>query len=170
MEKQQPLLLIVEDDVSNIKFLEGLFRKDYRLIPRKNGELAIKYFEKQGFSFSDVKNETDSKAIPAEKKESAQSNLPELILLDIELPGISGLSVCSMLKSNPCLNDIPIIFITGKSNPEDITQGFETGAVDYVAKPFHPGELKARVHTHLQLKSAREDLSSNNRLLREQME
>ena len=138
MEKQKPSLLIVEDDVSNIKYLEGLFRKDYRLIPRKNGELAIKYFEKQGFSFSDLKNKTESKAIPAENKGSDQPNLPELILLDIELPGISGLSVCSMLKSNPYLNDIPIIFITGKSNPEDITRGFETGAVDYVAKPFHP--------------------------------
>jgi CheY-like chemotaxis protein len=80
-----------------------------------------------------------------EALEAVQYSKPDLILLDIMMPGISGITVCQKLKSNPETQDIPVIFLTAKTQPEDIIKGFEVGAVDYVTKPFNSGELLARV-------------------------
>ncbi len=74
---------------------------------------------------------------------------PDLILLDIMMPGIDGFETCRRIKADTQWRDIPVIFLTGRSETADIVRGFEMGAVDYVAKPFHAHELLARVHTHL---------------------
>jgi len=82
--------------------------------------------------------------------------LPDLILLDIMMPEMDGLEVCKRLKDSIETKDIPVIFITAKTEVEDIIKGFERGAVVYVTKPFNAKELQARVSTHLELKMSRD--------------
>lgn len=81
---------------------------------------------------------------------------PDLILLDIMMPGVDGYEVCRQLKQDSVLQDIPVIFLSAMSHPEDIVKGLELGAVDYVLKPFSKDELLLRVKTHLELKKSRE--------------
>jgi DNA-binding response OmpR family regulator len=87
--------------------------------------------------------------------DTAMKNNPDLILLDIMMPGMDGYQVCRQLKAEDRTRHIPIIFITAKTEKEDIVRGFEAGAVDYVTKPFNAAELLARVQTHLELKHSR---------------
>ena len=91
--------------------------------------------------------------------ERVQSAYPDLILLDLMMPEIDGLEVCSLLKANPKTADIPVIFLTASNNKNHLLQAFERGAVDYVTKPFNPPELLARVKTHLELKQTRDRLA-----------
>ena len=168
MTATKPLLFIVEDDVTNLKILENLFKNKYRVIARKSGELAIRYFEKLGFIFSTSRQY----AVGEESQQGAAikpSALPDLILLDIEMPGMDGYGVCEKIKKHPLLADIPVIFISAKMGSEDITKGFDVGAIDYVTKPFKASELKARVKTHVSLKQLQEDLIEKNKLLRLKM-
>jgi signal transduction histidine kinase/DNA-binding response OmpR family regulator len=164
MEGVKPLLMIIDDDVTSLTLLENIFKADYRLVPRKSGAQALKYFENIEFAL-----DVGEPAFPAMQNEGSgkkrAANTPDLILLDIMMPGIGGFEVCTRLKANPDLEKIPIIFITGNAEPEDITRGFEIGAVDYVTKPFNAAELKARVVTHLSLKNAREAIAAKNILL-----
>ena len=95
-----------------------------------------------------------------------EKKLPDLILLDITMPDIDGFEVCGKLKANPATEDIPIIFLTARTQTEEIVRGFRTGAVDYVTKPFNKEELLARVSTHLQLKEARDIISRQNEELK----
>ncbi|MGH8047781.1 MAG: hybrid sensor histidine kinase/response regulator, partial [Chthoniobacterales bacterium] len=88
-----------------------------------------------------------------------------LILLDIMMPDMDGLEVCHVLKNDPDSADIPVIFITARTETDDILRGFDMGAVDYITKPFKPAELIARVRTHLELKSARDLLYTYNKQL-----
>ena len=90
--------------------------------------------------------------------EIALSKKPDLILLDILMPDMSGYEVCTILKANLTTKRIPIIFITAKDEDEDESKGFEVGAVDYITKPFSPTIVQARVKTHLKLKFAYEEL------------
>jgi len=83
---------------------------------------------------------------------------PDLILLDVNMPGMDGYEVCAELKSNQSTKEIPVIFVTSEIKGEDITKGFKVGAVDYVIKPFNPEELEARISTHLNLKASRDKL------------
>ena len=83
---------------------------------------------------------------------------PDLVLLDVMMPWINGYEVCRRLKESPKTQGIPIIFLSGRSETEDIVKGFQAGAVDYVTKPFSVEELCARVKTHLALKKAKADL------------
>ncbi|MCP4217366.1 MAG: response regulator transcription factor [bacterium] len=83
---------------------------------------------------------------------------PDLILLDIMMDDMDGYEVCKVLKADKATASIPIIFLTSKTGIDDIVRGFETGAVDYVTKPFNAAELSARVKTHLDLKTAREEI------------
>lgn len=80
---------------------------------------------------------------------------PDLILLDIMMPNIDGYTLCRQIKEMDGKKDIPIIFVTAKTNPEDLVKGFELGAVDYISKPFNAAELTARVRTHIALYRAR---------------
>lgn len=85
--------------------------------------------------------------------EMAQRVVPDMILLDIVMPGLDGLETCERLKNNPPLMDIPVIFISAKTELEDIVTGFNCGGVDYISKPFQREEVLARVKTHLDLKN-----------------
>ena len=89
---------------------------------------------------------------------ASSQNPPDLILLDISMPGMDGYEVCKKLKAKQKTSNIPLIFISGKSEEDDESKGFELGAVDYIRKPFSPSIVKARVRTHLELKKYRDRL------------
>lgn len=93
---------------------------------------------------------------------TAENLLPDLILLDIIMPGLDGLEVCRKLKTSPATQDIPVIFLTAKAGDEEIVAGFDAGAVDYLTKPFNPAELLARVRTHVALRQTRAALERAN--------
>ena len=95
---------------------------------------------------------------------------PDLVLLDIIMPEMDGFEVCRRLKAAPGLKDVPVIFLSANAEIKDITRGFELGAVDYITKPFHKTEVRARVETHLSLKKMREDLHGKNIVLEQQVE
>ena len=129
METARPLVLIVDDNPTNIDLLVNTLKNDYRLGIAKNGPKALEYAEK---------------------------HMPDLILLDIVMPGMNGYEVCTRLKAATKTKDIPVIFITAMSEGGHKTRGFDVGALDYITKPFHAAEVKARVKTHLSLKKARD--------------
>ena len=131
-------ILIVDDTPENIDVLNGLLAGFKRKIAI-NGEKALQ------IAFSE--------------------NPPDLILLDIMMPGMDGYEVCRQLRKNDSTKDIPVIFLTAKSTREDIIKGFEAGGQDYVTKPFDHHELLQRVKTHLELKSQRETLEKMNEVL-----
>ena len=89
----------------------------------------------------------------------ALSTLPDLILLDVDMPEHSGLDLCRRLKSEATTRNIPVIFLTGSTDIETKVHGFDLGAVDYVTKPFHPAELRARVRAALRMKRAQDLLT-----------
>src|SRR6185436_17616312 len=84
--------------------------------------------------------------------------LPDLILLDVLMPGMDGLEVCRKIRENPAWNDIPIIFLSAADDKDLIVRALEAGGVDYVTKPFNHREMLSRVRTHLALKAARDKL------------
>jgi len=118
-------ILVVDDSPENIDLLSEVLRDEYRIRVATSGEKALKIV------YSDEP--------------------PDLILLDIMMPGLSGLEICRRLKTNPDRRRIPIIFVTAMSSVEDERLGLETGAVDYITKPISPPIVKARVRTHLAL-------------------
>jgi DNA-binding response OmpR family regulator len=91
--------------------------------------------------------------------EYAADEPPDLVLLDIMMPDMDGYAVCHELKLDPAMREVPVLFLTARTEPDDISQGFAAGAVDYIAKPFHAAELRARVRTHLELKLQRDELA-----------
>ena len=93
-------------------------------------------------------------------------NRPDLILLDVMMPGIDGFETCERLKANPKTSSIPVIFVTAKTELEDIVRGFQVGSVDYIIKPFKREEVLSRVRTHLKLeRMVQEQVSLNKKLL-----
>ncbi len=90
---------------------------------------------------------------------------PDLILLDIMMPEMDGFEVCRRLKAEPATRDIPIIFLTAKTETEDIVQGFDMGAADFITKPFRAKELLARVQTHVSLMRLQQSLKKKNQEL-----
>ena len=105
----------------------------------------------------------------ADAIEIARYKHPDLILLDIAMPVMDGYDVCAKLKADPSTRDIPVIYLTARTEPEDILKGFETGAVDYILKPFNATELIARVKTHLELRAKTEALKTINLHLEEEV-
>lgn len=124
-QKDKPVILAVDDTPENLDVVKGLLVPKYTVKAAPNGNIALKIAETQS---------------------------PDLILLDIMMPGIDGYEVCRRLKSNPQTADIPVIFLTAKGETSDETEGFELGAADYILKPVNPPILRARVKTHLALK------------------
>ncbi|MDD2389525.1 MAG: response regulator [Desulfobacterales bacterium] len=143
MDNQQALVLIVDDNPTNIDLLVNTLQSDYRLGIAKDGVKALAY---------------------------SATYLPDLILLDIMMPVMNGYEVCSRLKNTVETRDIPVIFITALIETDQKTRGFEVGAVDYITKPFHAGEVRARVKTHLSLKQMRETLNAQNIILEQKVE
>lgn len=127
--KLQPKLLIVDDEPTNLKVLKQVLQQDYRLSFAKNG---------------------------ADGLELAARELPDLILLDVMMPEMTGYEVCQRLKSQPKTQHIPVIFVTALKDEIDETRGFDCGAVDYITKPITPAIVRARVRTHLSLVHAQE--------------
>jgi len=125
-------ILVVDDTPKNIQLLGTVLRDEgYETNVAQSGEQALKILEKVR---------------------------PDLILLDVMMPGLDGFETCKRLKADPVTSSIPVIFLTAKTETADIVKGFELGAVDYVTKPFNTTELLARVNTHVQLKKAHEKI------------
>lgn len=94
----------------------------------------------------------------AEALARIEERLPDIMLLDLMMPGLDGLEVCRRLKARPATGDLPVIFLTAADEKKLVARALELGAVDYVIKPFNPAELLARVRTHLELKDTRDEL------------
>lgn len=122
-EKQT--ILVVDDTPENIEILGSILRPEYDVKAALNGERALKI--------------------------AAAEDKPDMILLDIMMPGMDGYEVCERLQSDPATSDIPVVFITAKDDTADEEHGFEIGAVDYITKPISPPIVLARVRTHLAL-------------------
>ena len=130
-EPKRPIVLIVDDTQIEIQIMTtALSMKGYQTAVAMNGRQALDNVEKI---------------------------FPDLILLDIMMPGMDGFEVCRTLKGSSRTMDIPVIFLTVKDEIEDIVKGFDAGAVDYVTKPFNSAELLARVRTHVELKKKKDN-------------
>ena len=136
-------ILVVDDTPNNLALMSGLLKDLYRVKIANNGEKALKI----------------AATVPA----------PDLILLDIMMPGMDGYEVCSRLKANPQTQAIPVIFLTAKSEVEDERQGLELGAEDYITKPVSPPILMARVKTQLTLKASADFLRDKNAFLEQEV-
>lgn len=122
-------ILIVDDNPRNLQVIGNLLRdKSYKVAVATGGAEAIKLAEKL---------------------------IPDLILLDIMMPGMDGYETCIKIKEIPEAKEIPIIFLTAKTETEDIVKGFEVGGVDYITKPFRPNEVFARINSHIELKKSK---------------
>lgn len=129
---RRALILIVDDEVSNIEILNAALEDDYEICFATSGEEAIRI---------------------------AHSVLPDLILLDVLMPGIDGYEVCRRLKEDQLVADVPIIFTTGLDDQEAEVRGLSLGAIDYVTKPISPAIVRARVHNHIEMKRMRDELA-----------
>ena len=121
---QRPRLLLVDDEPTNLQVLRHVLQADYRLLFATDGARALQV---------------------------AREQLPQLILLDIMMPGMDGYAVCRALKADPVTAAIPVIFVTALNDSQDETAGFDAGAVDYITKPVSPPVVRARVRNHLSL-------------------
>ncbi len=130
--KEKATILIVDDMPKNIRVLMETLGDEYKMIASKSGESALE----------------KARAAPA----------PDLILLDIMMPGMDGYEVCRILKEDKITRSIPVIFISAASEPVDEAKAFQLGAVDYVTKPFSPMVVRARVKTHIDLKRKTDQL------------
>ncbi len=136
-------ILIVDDTHANLRFLaEVLTRAGYTARPVPSGVMALN---------------------------SAQIEPPDLILLDIMMPAMSGYEVCEQLKDDSTLRDIPVIFISALSETSDKVMAFKAGGVDYITKPFQPEEILARIETHLTLRRLQRRLQERNEQLMEEI-
>ncbi|MDM8543064.1 response regulator [Desulfococcaceae bacterium HSG9] len=139
--KQSPTILIVDDVHENLFILNQILEKINSNTIMANGS---------------------TKALA-----ELVDKIPDLILLDIMMPGMDGFELCKKLKASPKTEDIPVIFLTAKTQSKDIAKGFQIGAADYVTKPFKSVELLARVQTQLELKAARDAIIEKNQRLKE---
>ncbi|MET0066940.1 MAG: HD domain-containing phosphohydrolase [Candidatus Thiodiazotropha sp.] len=121
---RKQVILVVDDTPENIAVMKGILVGQYTVLAATSGIIALKLVEKRK---------------------------PDLILLDVMMPEMDGYEVCRHLKANPQTTEIPVIFVTAKTESEDEQTGFDAGAVDYLAKPVHPSVVRARVKTHLSL-------------------
>jgi adenylate cyclase len=129
-------ILVVDDTPANIQTVAAILKdKGYQLSVATSGMQALQVMEKV---------------------------VPDLILLDVMMPELDGLQTCQRIKGHEAWRDIPIIFLTAKTETADLVKGFEVGAVDYVGKPFNAHELLARVNTHLTVDQLRRSLAVKN--------
>jgi two-component system, sensor histidine kinase and response regulator len=135
-EKHEPAVLIVDDNPSNLELLyEVLDDAGFEVLVSQNGEGALK---------------------------RAEHSHPDLLLLDVMMPGMDGFETCQRLKAHAATKDIPVIFMTALADTDDKVKGFEAGAVDYVTKPFQPVEVLMRIKTHLTLRDLQHELRQKN--------
>jgi phosphoserine phosphatase RsbU/P len=137
-------VLLVDDAPANIQVVNSILKDIYKIRIATNGPKALEL----------------AKVAPP----------PDLILLDVMMPEMDGYEVCTRLKSDPDTLEIPVIFLTGQTEVEDETRGFDVGAVDYIHKPFSPAVVKARVQTHLVLRGIREQLAQQLLSIQKELE
>ena len=143
MPESKGTILVVDDTPANLQLLESILQeKGYTVRAAISGQMALKA----------VRHQT-----------------PDIILLDINMPEMNGFEVCRVLKSDPALADIPVIFVPAAVDTADKLHAFEEGGVDYVTKPFQPLEVLARVTTHLSLSRVRKELADKNQELEQAM-
>jgi CheY-like chemotaxis protein len=130
IQESKQIILVIDDEPINIEFMGELLKTNYEVLFATNGQDGLDCV--------------------------TAGTAPDLILLDIIMPELDGFEVCRILKESPKSKDIPVIFLTAKTQTEDIVKAFRMGAADYVTKPFNSDELMARVRTHLELKRVRE--------------
>jgi two-component system sensor histidine kinase/response regulator len=141
LNPENSLILIVDDTTANLRLLSHVLSKEgYNYIEATNGEEALELSEK---------------------------HVPDLILLDIMMPGMNGFEVIKKLKKNELLQDIPIIFLSSLTETDDKVQGFKSGGVDYITKPFQKEETLARIKAHLQIRFLQKQLNERIKILRE---
>ena len=136
----KPKVLIVDDTPTNLSILEEILEEDYFISVAQSGSQALSITE---------------------------NLMPDLILLDVNMPGIDGFETCRKLKSQENTRDVPVVFITARAEPEDVIQGFGEGGVDYITKPFNHSEVLARVKTHLKVQQLIRQLGLKNEQLKE---
>jgi serine phosphatase RsbU (regulator of sigma subunit) len=144
VELEKKVVLVVDDAPSNIRIVNEILHKTYTVKIATNGVKALEL----------------ASTPPA----------PDLILLDVVMPGMDGYEVCVHLKSDLATKEIPVIFLTGQTEITEETRGFEAGAVDYIHKPFSPAVVAARVHTHLALRETRQKLAKQLRAIQSELE
>ncbi len=142
-QDKKSTILAVDDTPENLDVVKGILGDDYHVKVAINGQIALKI---------------------------AQSQMPDLILLDIMMPEIDGYEVCRQLKADPQTRDIPVIFLTAKGETADETEGFALGAADYILKPVNAPLLRARVKTHLSLKRNMDELQAAYTVINQQKE
>ncbi|MES2346484.1 MAG: two-component system response regulator [Pseudomonadota bacterium] len=140
----KPVILVVDDTPDNLLLMANLLKESYTVKAANNGEKAIR--------------------IARDKPP------PDLILLDIMMPGMTGHEVAQVLQADPATRDIPIIFLTAMASSEDETRGLEMGAADYITKPISPPVVLARVRTQLKVKDAAEFLRDQNAYLEREVQ
>ena len=140
-QKARKTVLAVDDTPENLDVVKGILASDYTVKVAINGKMALKIAETQA---------------------------PDLILLDIMMPGMDGFEVCRRLKAEPGTRDIPVIFLTAMDQTTDEAAGFEVGAADYITKPINPPILEARVRTHLALKESMDALQDAYKIIKGQ--
>ncbi len=143
MSNTEHIVLVVDDTSSNIDLLGNILRSDYKVKAAINGEKALQI--------------------------ATTEPLPDIILLDVMMPGMSGYEVCEKLKQDPSTAAIPVIFITAKTATQDEQRGFDLGAVDYITKPFNPVIVAARVRSQLAIYSRSKKIHHENVQLKEQI-
>ena len=136
---EKATILVVDDTPENLTLMNSLLKDDYKVKVANNGEKALRI--------------------------AASDSPPNLILLDIMMPGMDGYEVCRRLKSDPRTLNIPVIFLTARSDMEDEQKGLGLGAVDYIIKPISPPIVMARIKNHLALKTLAESLRNQNTYL-----
>ncbi len=126
LDQPRPQLLVVDDQAVNIQVLNQVFQQDHDVFMATSGRQAL---------------------------DMCLKHQPDLVLLDVVMPGMDGYEVCRQLKKDPRTRDIPVIFVTSQDNPFDETQAFAEGGVDFINKPVNAAVVRARVHTHLTIKA-----------------
>ena len=139
----KPTILVVDDTPENLQLMNGLLRDRYRIRLATNGERGLEL--------------------------ARQSPQPDLVLLDIMMPGIDGYETCRRLKAENSTREIPVIFLTAMNQDSDQEEGFRCGCVDFITKPISPSVTLARVATHISLKRATDLLADHNRFLQEEV-
>jgi sigma-B regulation protein RsbU (phosphoserine phosphatase) len=141
---QKKTILVVDDAPANIQVVQSILKEEYKIRIATSGEKALELIKSQPH--------------------------PDLILLDVMMPGLDGYQVCEQLKADPETRDIPVIFLTGLTDVDDETKGLEIGAVDYIRKPFSPAIVKARVRTQLLIRDAREQVNRQVQAVNHELE
>ena len=136
LESNNNTVLVIDDEATNIQVLSD-------------------FLETQSIEIMVAKNGTDGIS-------RAKKGQPDLILLDIRMPGMDGYEVCHQLKSDKATSEIPIIFMTGLTELDDKLKAFAVGGVDYITKPFQQSELLARISVHLQISNLQNELADKN--------